>query len=199
WAVLLPNYRGSTGFGRAYAQALREGWGETDVADVASGIEHAGREGWADPDRVAVVGGSAGGLTVLLVCALHPGLVRAGVDLFGVTDLLGLAETTHRFESRYLDTLVGPLPDAVDRYRVRSPVTHLDKLVETPLLVLQGDRDMAVPKAQADALVEGLRKRGGDVEYQVYEGEGHGWSRPETVADELERSEAFLSRQVLRR
>lgn len=198
WAVLLPNYRGSTGYGRAYAQALRHGWGETDVADVAAGIEHAGRAGWADADRVAVVGGSAGGLTVLLVCALHPGLVRAGIDIFGVTDLFDLAETTHRFESRYLDALVGTLPLFAARYRDRSPVTHLDRLT-TPLLVLQGGRDLAVPKAQADALVDGLRSRGRKVDYHVYEDEGHGWSRPATVADELERSEAFLTRHVLRR
>ena len=111
WAVLRPDHRGSTGFGREYVQALRERWGELDVVDTAAGIRAAGERGWCDPDRVAIMGGSAGGLTTLLVCALHGVLVRAGVSLFGVTNLFDLAETTHRFESRYIDWLVGELPE----------------------------------------------------------------------------------------
>ncbi len=110
WAVLRPDHRGSTGFGREYVQSLRERWGDLDVADTAAGIRAAGERGWCDPDRVALMGGSAGGLTTLLVCALHGVLVRAGVSLFGVTNLFDLAETTHRFESRYIDWLVGELP-----------------------------------------------------------------------------------------
>jgi len=198
WAVLAPNYRGSTGYGRAYTQALTGRWGELDVADVVAGIRHAGREGWGDPRRVALDGGSAGGLTLLLLCALHPGLVKAAVDRYGVTDLFDLAETTHRYESRYLDQLIGPLPDAADHYRQRSPVTQAESIA-TPLLVLQGGDDDTVPKAQADALVAALRRRDTPVEYHVYEGEGHGWSHPETVADELERAERFLTRWVLKR
>jgi dipeptidyl aminopeptidase/acylaminoacyl peptidase len=147
---------------------------------------------------VAVDGGSAGGLTLLLLCARHPGLVRAAVDRYGVTDLFDLAETTHRYESRYLDQIVGPLPEAAERYRDRSPVNAAAQ-VTVPLLVLQGDRDDTVPKAQADALVDSLRRKGSAVEYHVYEGEGHGWSKPETIADELERSEKFLTRWVLKR
>jgi dipeptidyl aminopeptidase/acylaminoacyl peptidase len=198
WAVLAPNYRGSTGYGRAYAQALSGAWGEVDVADVASGIRHAGEAGWCDPDRVALDGGSAGGFTLLLVCAHYPGLVRAAVDRYGVTDLFDLAETTHRLESRYLDMVVGPLPQAAERYRDRSPISHVDK-INVPLLVLQGDSDDTVPQAQADKLVEALRRKGSVVEYHVYPGEGHGWSKPETVADELERAEKFLTRWVLKR
>jgi dipeptidyl aminopeptidase/acylaminoacyl peptidase len=198
WAVLAPNYRGSTGYGRAYTQALTGCWGELDVADVAAGIRHAAAENWADPERVALDGGSAGGFTLLLVCARHPGLVRAGVERYGVTDLFDLAETTHRYESRYLDQVVGPLPAAADRYRERSPINHAAD-ISAPLLVLQGEVDDTVPKAQADALVEALRRRGAPVDYHVYEGEGHGWNRPDTVADELERAERFLTRWVLRR
>lgn len=197
WSVLAPNYRGSTGYGRTYAQSLAGGWGELDVEDTVAGIRHVINEGWCDPERVVVSGGSAGGLTVLLICALHGDLVRAGVSLFGVTDLLGLAETTHRFESRYLDRIVGELPKDADRYRERSPITHVERIT-TPLLVLQGDEDKAVPKAQADALVEALRQRGVICEYHVYEGEGHGWRRPETIADELDRTEQFFERWVLR-
>ena len=198
WAVLAPNYRGSTGYGRAYTQALTGRWGEIDVADVAAAIRHAGAAGWCDANRVAIDGGSAGGFTLLLVCARYPGLVRAAVDRYGVADLFDLAETTHRYESRYLDMVVGPLPAAAALYRERSPVNHVAD-INVPLLVLQGDRDNTVPKAQADALVEALRRTGSTVEYHVYEGEGHGWSKPETVADELERAEKFLTRWVLKR
>jgi dipeptidyl aminopeptidase/acylaminoacyl peptidase len=198
WAVLAPNYRGSTGYGRTYTQALTGRWGEIDVADVAAGIRRAGKEGWGDPGRVALDGGSAGGFTVLLVCARHSGLARAAVARYAVADLFHLAETTHRYESRYLDRIVGPLPEAAERYRECSPVNLVER-IDTPLLVLQGDADEVVPKAQADALVEGLRRRAVPVEYHVYEGEGHGWSRPEAMADELERADAFLTRWVLRR
>jgi dipeptidyl aminopeptidase/acylaminoacyl peptidase len=147
---------------------------------------------------VAIDGGSAGGFTLLLLCARYPGLVRAAVDRYGVADLFDLAETTHRYESRYLDRVVGPLPEAAALYRDRSPVNHAAK-INVPLLVLQGDRDTTVPKAQADALVEALRRAGSTVEYHVYEGEGHGWSKPDTIADELERAEKFLTRWVLKR
>jgi dipeptidyl aminopeptidase/acylaminoacyl peptidase len=198
WAVLAPNYRGSTGYGRAYTQALTGRWGELDVADVAAGIRHAGASGWCDANRVAIDGGSAGGFTLLLLAARYPGLVRAAVDRYGVADLFDLAETTHRYESRYLDKVVGPLPEAAALYRERSPVNHVAEIT-VPLLVLQGDRDNTVPKAQADSLVEALRRKGSTVEYHVYEGEGHGWSKPETVADELERAEKFLTRWVLKR
>jgi dipeptidyl aminopeptidase/acylaminoacyl peptidase len=198
WVVLTPNYRGSSGYGRSYAQALAGRWGDLDVADTADGIRHAARKGWCDPERVAIMGGSAGGFTVLLVCALHGDLVRAGVDLFGVTDLFDLAETTHRFESRYLDRIVGVLPDDADRYRERSPVSHAHR-IQVPLLVLQGSDDPAVPQAQADAIVAAVRAAGGDVEYHVYPGEGHGWGHPATVEDEIERVERFLTRHVVLR
>jgi dipeptidyl aminopeptidase/acylaminoacyl peptidase len=198
WAVLRPDHRGSTGFGREYAQALRERWGELDVGDTASGIRTAGEQGWCDPDRVAVMGGSAGGLTTLLVCAQHGALVRAGVSLFGVTNLFDLAETTHRFESKYVDWLVGPRPEAADRYVAHSPVTHAAS-IRVPLLVLQGDADNVVPPAQAQEVVDAVRGAGGKVEHHVYEGEGHGWAKPETMIDELERVDAFLTRWVLHR
>jgi dipeptidyl aminopeptidase/acylaminoacyl peptidase len=198
WAVLRPSYRGSSGFGRAYRDALSGRWGERDVADVVAGIRAAAREGWCDAERVAIAGGSAGGLTTLLVCARHGDLVRAGVSAYGVTDLFDLAATTHRFESRYLDDLVGVLPQAADRYRDRSPVTHA-AAIDVPILVLQGDADKVVPPAQAQLLVDAVRAAGGTVEHHVYAGEGHGWSNPQTVQDDLERTFAFLERWVLRR
>jgi len=198
WAVLAPNGRGSTGYGRAYAQSLAGQWGERDVADVAAGIRHAAANGWCDPGRVAASGGSAGAMTVLLLCAHHGPLVRAAVSMYGVSDLLGLAATTHRFESRYLDRLVGTLPADTARYEERSPITHA-AAIRAPVLVLHGDADRVVPLAQAQRLIAAVRAAGGTVESRVYEGEGHGWARPETVADVYERCESFLRRWVLDR
>jgi len=197
WAVLVPDHRGSTGFGRAYTQAMRGRWGELDTADVAAGIRHAGAQGWCDPRRVAIMGGSAGGFTVLNVLAHHPELCAAGVDLFGVTDLFDLDETTHRFEAHYLHSIVGELPAAADAYRTRSPVHVADRIV-APLLILQGGEDVVVPPAQSQAVADALRAAGRTVEHHIYPGEGHGWNRPEVVVDELGRIESFLRRHVLR-
>jgi dipeptidyl aminopeptidase/acylaminoacyl peptidase len=196
WAVLAPNHRGSTGYGRDYAQAMAEGWGYLDVADSAAGIRAARAQGWGDPARVATIGGSAGGLTVLLLCARFAKLVHAGVSMYGVTDLRALAQSTHRFESRYLDRIVGEPAMFADRYRDRSPVTHAAE-IGAPLLILQGADDKVVPPEQARALVDAVRAAGGTVEHQLYEGEGHGFVRPETVADALTRTEAFLRKWVL--
>jgi len=196
WAVLAPNPRGSTGSGRAYTQALRGGWGDLDVDDVIDGIRAAVAQGWADPNRVALVGGSAGGFLALLVAARAPELVRAVVASYPVTDLVVLAADTHRFERRYSDSLVGPLPAAADTYRDRSPVTHAAGL-RVPLLVLQGDADPVVAHPCAVAFVDAVGAAGGDADLHVYPGEGHGWKRPDTVADALRRTDDFLTRRVL--
>lgn len=197
WAVLVPDHRGSSGHGRAFRQALHGRWGEIDVADCASAIRAAGAKGWGDPERMVVMGGSAGGFTVLNVLASHPDLCAAGVDLFGVADLFDLDETTHRYEAHYLHSIVGALPDHADRYRDRSPVNRAASIM-APLLILQGDADEVVPLAQSRAIHDRLRSLGRTVELHVYEGEGHGWGRPATVIDELERTESFLRRHVLR-
>lgn len=197
-SVLQVDHRGSTGWGRAYAQAMQREWGRLDVADAAAGMRAAGERGWGDPSRMVPIGSSAGGMTVLLLLATHPELCAAGVDRYGVTDLFDLDETTHRFEGHYLRSLVGELPDASNEYRQRSPITQA-AAIAAPLLVLQGSADNVVPRAQSDALVAAVRAAGGTVEYHVYDGEGHGWSRAEVVVDELERTWAFLRRFVLRR
>jgi dipeptidyl aminopeptidase/acylaminoacyl peptidase len=189
WAVLFPDYRGSTGWGRAYTQALRGGWGELDVADTAAALRAAHRRQWGDPRRTVAMGGSAGGFTVLRLLQEHPGLVAAGIVLYPVADLLDLARTTHRYEAHYTDTLVGPLPGADALYRERSPISAPGRIVD-PLLVLHGSEDVVVPAAQSVALAERIAL----VEHHVYEGEGHGWSRPATTEDELERIAAFLLR-----
>ena len=170
--------------------------GELDVTDTVAGIESAGREGWADASRAAVMGGSAGGFTALLVAAHAPAVVRAAVSLFGVTDLFDLAATTHRFESRYLDRLVGTLPEHADRYRERSPVTRA-RDITVPVLVLQGADDKVVPPAQAQLFVDSMRTAGATVDHHVYDGEGHGFSRADTVVDSFERIDRFLTQWVV--
>ncbi len=198
WAVLLVNYRGSTGYGRAYMTALRGRWGVLDVEDVAAGARHLADEGLADPRRLAVSGGSAGGYTVLRALTLHPGLFAAGVCRYGISDLLALADETHKFESRYTDSLVGPLPEAAGLYRERSPLFAAEA-IRDPVILFQGDEDRVVPRSQSDAIVDSLRRRGVPHEYHVYEGEGHGFRRPESRRHCLRATEAFLRRHVLYR
>jgi dipeptidyl aminopeptidase/acylaminoacyl peptidase len=198
WAVLFPDHRGSTGHGRAYVQSMAGRWGDLDTSDTAAGMREAARRGWGDGSRMVVMGGSAGGFTVLNLLAHHPDLCAAGIDLFGVADLFDLNETTHRFEAHYLHSIVGPLPDAADAYRDRSPLPVADRIT-SPLLILQGDADEVVPPAQSRTIADRLRALGRTVETHFYEGEGHGWLRPETMIDELNRIESFLRRQVLRR
>ncbi len=196
YAVLQPNYRGSTGYGVAYRNALDGRWGELDVADVAAGIKHAVKEGWARPGRVALMGGSAGGFTALNVAAQHPDLVAGVVALFPVTDLLDLAATTHRFESGYTARLVGPLPDARATYDARSPIANTAGSA-LPVLLLQGEDDRVVNAERTAAFAAALTRAGAAVEHHMYDGEGHGWRRSATVADELERIDVFLRAMVL--
>jgi len=195
WTVLQPNFRGSTGYGDDYRRALEGRWGELDTDDVAAGIRHAVREGWADGSLVALMGGSAGGFTVLNIAARYPDLVGAVIALFPVTDLLALAATTHRFESGYTTRLVGPLPESRARYIANSPITHASKIT-APVLLLHGTDDTSVPPSQSAEIEDVLRRAGSAVERHVYEGESHGWRRAATVADELNRVNAFLSRRL---
>lgn len=197
WSVLFPDHRGSTGWGRAYTQALTGRWGELDSADVAAAVRVAVDRGWGRADSVVAMGGSAGGLTVLNLLAHHDVPLAAGVVLYPVTDLRALDEATHRFEAHYTGILVGPWPAAAATYRARSPLFHADGIT-APLLVLHGDADPVVAVGQSEALVAALRARGRDVTFHVYPGEGHGWGNPSVTADELARTEAFLARHVPR-
>jgi dipeptidyl aminopeptidase/acylaminoacyl peptidase len=168
------------------------------VGDTVAGIRALAMDDRVDAARTAVMGGSAGGFTALLAGAHTPPVVRAVVSLFGVTDLFDLAATTHRFESRYLDRLVGTLPEHADRFAARSPVYRAHDL-SVPVLVLQGADDKVVPPAQAQLLVDAVRAAGGTVEHHVYDGEGHGFSREATIVDSFERIESFLTRWVVQR
>jgi len=196
WAVLEVNYRGSTGYGRAYMLKGREAWGVVDVEDCAAAVEELGRRGLAAPRRAVIMGGSAGGYTVLQSLVTYPGRYRAGVCMFGVSNLFSLASDTHKFEARYLDRIVGPLPEAADRYRERSPLFHADRIVD-PLILFHGDQDRVVPLDQSERIVASLRARGVPHEFHVYQGEGHGWRRLETIEHFLRTTERFLREHVV--
>ena len=195
YSVLLLNHRGSTGYGRRYREALDGSWGVADVEDAEAAASWLVREGLAAERSVAIMGGSAGGYTTLMALATRPGAFGAGVSLFGVTDLLGLARRTHKLERRYLDGLVGPLPEALPVYRERSPVS-LAGAVRDPLYLFQGGKDTVVARSDADAMVKELERHGADYLYTVYEDEGHGWSRPGTIADFYGKLEAFLEERL---
>ena len=192
WTVLVPDFRGSTGHGRAYQQAINGRWGELDVADVAAGIRAQHAQG-RRPDRTVVMGGSSGGMTVLLLLALHPGLAAAGVASYPVVDLVGLAKTTHRFEAHTNDRLIGTSRALL---KERSPLTHAGRIT-APLLVFHGTDDEVVPIAQFHALVDKLIRRRRPVGYIEYEGEGHGFRQPAVVEDQLRRTEAWLGQKLL--
>jgi dipeptidyl aminopeptidase/acylaminoacyl peptidase len=196
WNVLVPDHRGSTGHGRAYQQALRGLWGVLDVSDIVDVIAHAHSHGWGSPANTAIVGSSAGGFTALVVAASSRSLVAAVVAAYPVTDLLDLADRSHRFERHYTDSLVGALPAAEMVYRDRSPVNHADRLTGTPILVLHGDSDPVVPIEQSRAFVGRCVAAGGDAELVVYEGEGHGFRRPENQLHEYRRMQGFLARHI---
>jgi len=198
WGIFVPNVRGSAGYGRAYIQALRNEWGGKDMADIVDGVDAVLAQGWADPGRVVPLGGSAGGYAVLQLLATFPERFKAGVSLFGVTDLFNLARTTHRLEAHYLDRIVGPLPEGYARYRAWSPFFHVDRF-QAPVLLLQGEIDPVVTKDQATAMEEALKRAGKTVEMEIYPGEGHGWARAHTIKAYIERMERFLQDYVLLR
>jgi dipeptidyl aminopeptidase/acylaminoacyl peptidase len=192
FAVLDVNYRGSTGHGRAYRDALKGAWGVADVEDVVAGARFLARRGDVDPERLAIRGGSAGGLTVLNAL-IHHDVFRAGASLYGVADLTRLAEDTHKFESRYLDSLIGPWPEAREVYEARSPVNHADGL-DAPMIFLQGLDDRVVPPSQSEAMVEALDRKGVPVAYLAFEGEQHGFRQAANIRRALEAELGFYGR-----
>lgn len=196
YVVLDVNYRGSTGYGRAYAQALREQWGVLDVADTIAGARYLAEAGLADSARLVVMGGSAGGFTVLEALCQAPELFRAGICRYGVANLFSLVADSHKFEAHYLDSLVGTLPAFAARYRERSPLFHAERL-NTPMAIFQGADDKVVPPAQSEALVNALRRRGVPHIYHLFGGEGHGWRRVETIETYYKAIDAFLREHVI--
>ena len=198
WAVAQVNFRGSSGYGKAYKDALNGAWGEGELRDGLGAVHYLAAGGLIDRTRVVAWGGSNGGYDTLYCLSKAPGQFAAGVCLYGVSDLPLLSEQTHRFERYYADTLVGPLPEAWARQRELSPLDYAGQ-VRDPLLILHGAKDSDVPINQAEMFVEALKRAGKEYEYHVYPEEGHGWQRSATVLDYLEHMDRFLTRHVLMR
>jgi dipeptidyl aminopeptidase/acylaminoacyl peptidase len=196
FAVLDLNFRGSTGYGREYLRALDGAWGQADLEDLLSAAEYLDATGEADPARLVVMGSSSGGYTVLQALCHAPGRFRAGICLYGVSDLFRLAAETHKFEAHYTDTLIGPLPQAAALYRERSPAFHADR-IRDPLAIFHGSDDTVVPPGQADAIVASLRRRGIPHHFTLFPGEGHGFRRPETLTALYRAIDDFLREYVL--
>ena len=192
FAVLDVNYGGSTGYGREYRKRLQDSWGIVDVDDCTNGAQYLAQKGLVDGERMAIAGGSAGGYTTL--CALtFRDVFKAGASYYGVSDLEALATDTHKFESRYLDGLIGPYPERKDLYVARSPIHSAERL-SCPVIFFQGLEDKVVPPNQAEMMVEILKAKGLPVAYVAYEGEQHGFRRAENIKRTLDGEFYFYSR-----
>jgi dipeptidyl aminopeptidase/acylaminoacyl peptidase len=192
FAVVDVNYRGSSGYGRAYRELLNGTWGVFDVEDCIAAANYLVGQGEADPERLIIRGGSAGGYTTLCALTFHDEFA-AGASYYGVADLETLARDTHKFESRYLDSLIGPYPRAIETYRQRSPI-HFAGQLACPIILFQGLEDRVVPPAQAEIMVEALQSKGLPHAYLAFEGEGHGFRKEENIRRALEAELFFYSR-----
>jgi dipeptidyl aminopeptidase/acylaminoacyl peptidase len=192
FAILDVNYSGSSGFGRTYRDRLKGRWGISDVQDCVAGAVSMGAQGLADPARLVIRGGSAGGFTTLAALTTTS-VFAAGISLFGIADLEAMATDTHKFEARYLDGLVGPYPQDRARYVERSPINHLDQLA-APILLLQGTDDKVVLPDQAEMMADAARQKGLPVAMIMFEGEGHGFRKAETIKAATEAQIYFLGR-----
>ncbi|MGB5143883.1 MAG: S9 family peptidase [Shewanella indica] len=189
FAVFELNYRGSTGFGRQYRQSLYGNWGKADVEDAVWAAGFLVDQGWVNAEKLAIRGGSAGGLSVLSALAFHDKF-KAGVSYFGISDIEVLGKETHKFESRYLDQLIGPYPEMKAVYRERSPLYHLQGFNE-PLLLLQGLEDKVVPPSQSQHIYKALKDKGVPTAFIGIEGEGHGFRQPHNKILALESELVF--------
>jgi dipeptidyl aminopeptidase/acylaminoacyl peptidase len=192
FAVLDVDYGGSTGYGRAYRERLKGQWGIVDVADCVNGARHLVTQGVVDGNRLAITGGSAGGYATLCALTFY-NLFRAGASYYGISDLEAMARDTHKFESRYLDGLVGPYPERRDLYISRSPIHHIEQLA-CPLILMQGLDDPIVPPNQSKMMFDALRTRGLPVAYLTFAGEQHGFVKAENNKRALEAELYFYSR-----
>jgi dipeptidyl aminopeptidase/acylaminoacyl peptidase len=192
FAVVNVNYGGSGGFGRAYRERLLGQWGVVDVNDAVAAVDYLASTGRIDGAHVVIRGGSAGGYTVLAGLAFTQRFA-AGINYFGVSDLEALAADTHKFESRYLDRLIAPLPQGRETYRARSPIHHLEML-DAALITFQGSEDKAVPPEQSRRIVAAVRERGKPVAYLEFEGEQHGFRRAQNIARAMEAELFFLGK-----
>jgi dipeptidyl aminopeptidase/acylaminoacyl peptidase len=191
FAVVDVNYGGSTGYGRAYRNQLRGAWGVVDLDDCEAAARWLGEQGRVDPARLCIRGGSAGGYTTLAALAFRD-TFAAGASHYGVADLEALAIETHKFESRYLDGLIGPYPERRDLYVERSPIHHVEGF-DRPLIVLQGLEDEVVPPNQAEMIVDALRAKGVPVAYVTFEGEQHGFRQAANIRRALDAELSFYA------
>lgn len=192
FAVLDVNYRGSTGYGRPYRLSLNQAWGKVDVEDCVAGAQYLSQRGEVDKDRLIIAGSSAGGYTTL--CALtFADIFKAGASYYGIGDLEALVRDTHKFESHYLDQLVGPYPKERDLYKARSPIHHVGEL-SCPIIFFQGAEDKVVPPEQAEAMVNALKKKGLPVSYILYSRERHGFRKAESIRESIESEYSFYCR-----
>ena len=196
FAVLEPNYRGSTGYGRDFKNMLYGNYGVAEVEDAARGAQHLVDAGRVDGEKLIVMGSSSGGFSVLQSLVQMPGVYRAGVAQAPVTDQFGLVAGTHKFERHYNDSLLGPLPDAAPEYRDRSPLRHADR-IQTPVALFHGSEDGVVPPEQSAGVAAALRRSGVPHVHKVYEGEGHSFRRPETERDYYDTVLDFLMQHVI--
>jgi len=188
--VLDVNYGGSSHYGRAYRNRLWGTWGVVDVRDCVDAVRVVVERGLADPSRIAIMGGSAGGYTTLQALVTSD-VFAAGLCDYGISDLATLATDTHKFEAHYTDRLVAPWPEGKDLYEERSPIHHLDRL-NSPMLLQQGADDRVVPPSQASEMAAAVRAKGLPVALVMYEGEGHGFRRADTIAASLNAKLSFL-------
>ena len=192
FAVVDVNYGGSAGYGREYRERLSGEWGIIDVEDCLNAARHLIEQGEVDAARIAIRGGSAGGYTTLRALT-ETSLFAAGASYYGVADLIGLAEHTHKFESRYLDGLIGPYPEEKDLYIDRSPLSHLDSL-GCPVILFQGLEDEVVPPSQAEVIIKALKAKSLPYAYLPFEGEQHGFRKAASIRRSVEAELYFYGR-----
>lgn len=195
-AVIDVNHRGSSGFGRAYRDLLELSWGIVEVEDCIASVKHMARQGRVDESRAVIKGGSAGGYTTLSALTFHD-FFKAGSCHYGIGNLETLAQETHKFESHYLDWLIGPYPEAIDVYRARSPVFHIDRL-NTPVIFFHGEDDPVVPPNQSVEMAESIRAKGLPFGCILFAAEQHGFREKENQRRAIEAEHDFLSFQVFR-
>ena len=191
-AVLDVNYGGSSGYGRVYRERLKGQWGIVDVDDCVNGARYLAERGQVDGNRMAIRGGSAGGYTTLCAVTFRNAF-KAGVSHYGISDLEALAKDTHKFESRYLDRLIGPYPERRDLYVERSPIHFTDRL-NCAMILFQGLEDKVVPPNQAEKMVEAVRAKKLPIAYLAFEGEQHGFRKAENIKRVLEAELYFYSK-----
>ncbi len=196
FGYLIVNYRGSSGYGRIYRNKLRGSWGIYDVQDCVSGAQALADLGWVDARKIVIMGSSAGGFTVLKALEDFPGFFKAAICSYGVSNQFTLAAETHKFEAHYSDSLLGPLPEAAEIFRERSPIFFTQR-IQDPIAVFQGDKDVVVPQAQSEELVSALKQRGVPHFYHLYFGEGHGFRKAETIEHFYKTVEKFLQQYVV--